>query len=117
MSARLQELLRQKALLAEHAAWLDREIAVEQALAGGPAGPALPAPLPLTATMPAPAAAAGPIPAGAAEAEADAILAQYRDSAKSARQRVKWGCILYVVAGAALVILGFVVIYLLSRRR
>jgi len=117
MSDRLQELLRQKTLLAEHAAWLEREIAVEQALAGGTVGPALPAPLPLTATMPSATAPAAPLPAAAAEAEAEAILAQYRDSAKSARRQVKWGCILYVVAGAALVLLGIVLIYVLARRR
>jgi len=117
MSARLQELLRQKALLAEHAAWLEREIAVEQALAGGPSGPALPAPLPLAATMPAPAADAPPAPSAMAEAEAEAILSQYRDSSKSERQRVKWGCLLYVTAGALLVLLGFFVIYLLAHRR
>ena len=119
MSVRLQELLRQKALLAEQAAWLEREIAAEQAkAAGGPAEP-LPAPLPFSATMPAPAAPVAAVPAGAAaaDAEAEAIIAQYRQADGSHRQRVKWGCILYTVAGAALVLLGFVVIYVLARRR
>ncbi|HTT58085.1 MAG TPA: hypothetical protein VMF63_13300 [Opitutaceae bacterium] len=119
MSVRLQELLRQKALLAEQAAWLEREIAAEQAkAAGGPAEP-LPAPLPFSATMPAPAAPAPAVPAGAAAAdtEADAILAQYREADGFRPQRVKWGCILYTVAGAVLVLLGFVVMYVLARHR
>jgi hypothetical protein len=115
MSDRLQELLRQKALLAEHSAWLEREIAVEQALTGGNAGPALPAPLPLTALMPA-AAAPAPAAGAAAAAEADAILAQYRDAAKDPRQQVKWGCILYVAAGIAVVALAILLIYVLARR-
>ena len=119
MSVRLQELLRQKALLAEHAAWLEREIAAEQAKAdGGPAEP-LPAPLPFSATMPAPAAPGAAVPAGppAADAEADAIMAQYREADGFRPQRVKWGCILYTVAAAGLVLLGFVVIHVLARHR
>ncbi|HTX66072.1 MAG TPA: hypothetical protein VMD31_09890 [Opitutaceae bacterium] len=114
MSDRLQELLRQKALLAEQAAWLEREIAAEQARSDGAAAAPLPAPLPFRATMPAPAAPAAP---ATPDAEADAIIAQYREADGSRQQRVKWGCTLYTVAAVIVVLLGFVVIYVSARRR
>ena len=82
-------------------------------------GPPLPAPLPLTATMPQPPAPAATAASAttAPESEADAILAQYRDGAKASPQGVKWGCVVYTLVAAALVLSGFVVIHLLAHRR
>ncbi len=103
MSDRLQELLRQKALLQEHSAWLDREIAAEM-------GRTPPAPSP----APEPASAART--AAPSTAEADAILDQYRGSAQSIHQQVKRGCLLYLAVAFALVAASVIAIHLLSRR-
>jgi len=106
MTARLQELLRQKALLAEHAAWLDREIALEQMRSGGEVPPAA------SGGSPAPSAHA-PQPAGA---EADTILEQYGGSPATVHDRVKRGCILYLVAALLLTAISVVAIHYLSHR-
>jgi hypothetical protein len=104
MSDRLQELLRQKALLAEQAAWLEREIAAEQARAGV---------TPPVAAAPAP---ASPPPASAV-APTEALFEQYRPNPQSVQQEVKRGCYLYFLG--ALVLLGLAVfaIYLVYRHR
>jgi hypothetical protein len=83
MSDRLQELLRQKALLDEHAAWLEREIAAERTRTSV----ASPAASPHPSTSPAP-------PSATAGAEADALLDQYRSNPQSIQQEVKRGCLL-----------------------
>ena len=119
MSDRLQELLRQKALLDEHAAWLTREIAQERAKSGAGLAPdVLPAPA-TPVPSPAPAAAiTAPAPAPAAlDAEAAAIIDQYRESDKTVQQNVKRGCILYFVAALALLALGVVAIYFMAHRK
>jgi len=91
MSDRLNELQRQRALVQEHLAWLEREIAHES---GAPAPVASPAP----AAPPRPVSLA---PRGrdpvAVEAEADAILQQYRDQSRNVKQDVRKGCFLYFV--------------------
>lgn len=106
MSSRLQELLRQKAMLAEHAAWLDREIAREQAQAGAPV-PAAPPPM-APATVPMPAA---PVPSADLDAEAAALIQQYGDAAHSSHERIRTGCILYIVAAVILALLPFLAVY------
>ncbi len=111
MSSRLQELLRQKALLADHAAWLDREIAREQARPES--GPA-PAPAEFEAEVPAepepvvPAAVTDPD----LDAQAEAIIEQYRDQSPLSRKRIQVGCVLYLVAALILAALPFVAVYL-----
>jgi hypothetical protein len=106
MSARLQELLRQKALLEEQAAWLAREIAAEQARAGAdPTPPVSPA---------APALAPSP---SALDVEAAAIIDQYRDSAETNPQQVKRGCILYFIGVLVLIALGLLAIHFMAHRR
>jgi hypothetical protein len=124
MSDRLQELLRQKALLDEHAAWFEREIALERARSGGnpptaaPVAPAAaPAPVPATTPARATPAAAPAAMAPSVEAEAEAIIEQYRAPAQSSRQQLKWGCILYLIGALVLVALSVLAIYLLAGRR
>jgi hypothetical protein len=119
MSDRLQELLRQKALLDEHAAWLTREIAQEQARSGARPAPAVPPAATAPAPAPGPAVAVAPASAvpAALEAEADAIIDQYRESDKTVQQNVKRGCILYFVAALALLALGVVAIYFMAHRK
>ena len=100
MSDRLQELLRQKALLAEQAAWLEREIAAEQARAG--------------VTPPSAVAIA---PASPPPASTEALFEQYRPNPQSVQQEVKRGCYLYFLGALVLLGLGVFAIYLVYRHR
>jgi anti-sigma factor RsiW len=131
---RLQELLQQRALLLQHLAWLDREIAAASGtpVAPAPAPVAPPAPsapprspvsLPgpgyvasqgaavLARTAPAPAAPAGEIVPGA-----DEILEQYRVAPQSLQSDVKKGCLLYFFGAFALLALAILAFYYLNHR-
>ena len=103
MSDRLQELLRQKALLAEQTAWLEREIAAEQARAG--------------VTLPTPAAAPALPPPASTVATTEALFEQYRPNPQSVQQDVKRGCYLYFLGALVLLGLGVFAIYLVYRHR
>jgi hypothetical protein len=105
VSDRLSELQRQRGLLREHLAWLEREIAAE---AGGPR-PA--APLPLETLASAPVSRPGLDPH-----EADAILAQYSKPPTSIATQTKAGCILYFVVGIALLAVAGTGFYFLMTR-
>ena len=102
MSERLSDLRRQRALIAEHLSWLDREIAA----AGGEALPSPAVPLP-----PPP----EPI-SGTDLLAADRILSEFRDEAERSPARVRLGCIGIFAAGMALLILGVATIYWLRYR-
>jgi hypothetical protein len=109
MADRLQELLHQKALLNEQAAWLEREIIAEQARIGALPEPA---PEPSEETPPdGPSPDASTIPA-TVDANANAILEQYRSSSRSLQQEVRRGCFLYFFGALALLGLVIAVIYL-----
>jgi hypothetical protein len=123
MADRLNELLRQRALLQQHVAWLDAEIAA----AADPSG-AAPAATPVTApstppSPPANAPLAGPDPAHRPSAppppaapaigavSPDAILEEYRSAPGTLQQDVRKGCFLYFAAALALLGLGVTVLY------
>ena len=131
---RLNDLRRQRELVAEQLAWIDREIAA----AGG-----LPTTTPATAVPPPPAlrlvtpAAAVPIPPSApvrvpivpltppaalnveipahVAAQADAMLDEYRVAPDAMKSDVKKGCFLYFFAAFALFALGVVALYFIFR--
>lgn len=105
MSDRLSQLHRQRALLQEHLAWLDREIAAEQPTAQPGTKPAAP-----------PASSAAVVPA-ATEALATDILAQYQSDPASVKEDVKKGCFLYFFLAFAVVGIGVLALYLYSTRR
>ena len=136
MSTRLQELLRQRALLAEHSAWLEQEIdaekrrAPERVPSTAPLPPviaATSAAAPAPAPVPPPLAAAAPRPAApppttaqvasdaeaGSDAEAAAILEQYSRSPRSLQQEVRRGCFLYFFSALVLLALGLLAIHLL----
>lgn len=120
MSDRLNELQHQRALLQEHLAWLEREIAATRG--GGGAAPSTPpgemsagqpqSPAPLQWQAPGRVAPASlPAPTSATR-DAAGIIERYRDESKSVKQDVRKGCFLYfalafVLLGAALVALYF----------
>jgi hypothetical protein len=109
VSDRLAELKRQRALLQEHVAWLDREITAEQIKTSQPANVAAPAP------QPSPAAAANPAPS--ATPDADALIGQYSSSPESLQSDVRKGCFLYfAIASIALIALVTVLYFTLSRK-
>jgi hypothetical protein len=138
MSDRLQQLLRQRALLQEHLAWLDREIAEASGGAPTPAPAATPSPAPIAAPIaPKPAtptyvasqaaqilaaaAAAKPAPAPAAEvspeiaAVADEIIQKYQSGPDAMKTDIRKGCFLYFFGALVLFALGVVGLYLALR--
>ena len=90
---RLKELVRQRALLAEHLAWLDREIA---AAPGAPSPEAVAAPVPVQPSLPPPVAAATPAPVP--PAEVDALFDRFRSEEAGRGQVSKQGCWLVFAA-------------------
>jgi hypothetical protein len=117
MADRLSELARQRALLSEHLAWIDREIAEETVKRLVPKQPeataasiSSEAPLP-AAPMRATAQPEAPSPAkpvaGAPVPEPAEILDQFRVTPAAVKQDVRKGCLLYFAA--AFVVLGIVV--------
>lgn len=114
MPDRLQDLQRQKALVQEQLAWLDREIAAieKKKVSVLPPEPAA-IMMPVT---PAKSAAIGSVDAAAAERAAEEILAQYQQESQSLQKNVKRGCFLYLFAAIGLLILGVCVLYLATRR-
>ena len=131
MPDRLNELVRQRTLVSEHLAWLDREIAransmpapapapLATQIAPSPAGSFVP-PTCDTAALTSATAKVDPIVASPPSAPAlmpvagqppaalsEEILDQYRVSPKAVHQDVRKGCFLYFVG--AFVVLGIVV--------
>jgi hypothetical protein len=86
MSDRLAELQRQRALLQDHLAWLDREIAAESGRGRPPAQVARPAPFVAPAMQ---------VPVSPSPADSEAILSQYRQEPGTLKQDVRKGCFLY----------------------
>ena len=106
MSDRLPELRRQRALVAEHLAWLDREISAAGSEA--PATPASPPPVTLPPSTQPDGVADGPV--------AEKILAEFRSEAERAPADMRRGCLWSFVAGMLLLILGVAAIYWLRYR-
>lgn len=128
MSDRLAELVRQRALVQEHLAWLNREIAAaaeaaktvpaasESTTSGSPAIEAAPLPgSPPAAFHPAVATSSSASKTAAAE-DPDAIIARFQVAPGTVKQDVRKGCLLYFVG--AFVLLGIVVavLYVALRR-
>jgi uncharacterized membrane protein len=134
MSDRLDALLRQRALLREHVAWLDSEIAAAQAAEERAPADSSPTPFasaaaptprvesPAARPPAAPAVAPRPAPPPPAAptlvaAQADEILETYRTPANSLQSDVRKGCFLYFFAALALVGLGVTALYFLIGTR
>ena len=126
MADRLSELARQRALLSEHLAWLDREIADEtvkrlvptppspQSTPGpvvSTAVPAVPTPTSTAATQPAAPSVASVVVSPADTPDVTEILDQYRVTPTSVKQDVRNGCLLYFAAAFVLVGLVVAILY------
>ena len=142
MADRLSQLLRQRALLQEHLAWLDREIAEASGDATAPAAsvapkivPVIPAPAAIApAVAPRPVASSylanqaaqilaqskaqvsEPAVAPAIEAVADQIIEQYRTGPDTTKSDVKKGCLLYFFGAFVFLALGVVGLYYIFER-
>ncbi|MBI4625166.1 MAG: hypothetical protein HY736_18345 [Verrucomicrobia bacterium] len=116
---RLAELLRQRALLQEHLAWLDREI-VDASPRTTPRDSSPPPPLPAPAPLDTASAAREPVLPEAAPPAAvlapDAIIEEYRVAPDALRTDVRKGCFLYFAAAFAVLILGVMAMYFALRR-
>lgn len=117
MSARLAELRRQRALLQDHLAWLDREIAAAENTAPAARAPAanLAPPTPRSASA---SVAVTPPPSGVSlhptsslAASPEAILEEYRVEPSAVKSDVRKGCLLYFAAAFALLILVVAILY------
>ncbi len=137
MSDRLQELLRQRALVQGHLAWLDSEIAAASSgpASASPSAPhvassarALSRPVPAApsylagqaAAIARHAAAAAPSSENqnpAVHAAAEAILEGYRVPADSLKTDVRKGCFLYFFVALALFGAGVTALYFLLGKR
>lgn len=121
MSAdRLAELHRQRALLQEHLAWLDREI-VEASPPTKPSGSGVALPTPaITSAAPERSAREvaipAPPPSGSGLAP-DTILDEFRVAPDTLRTDVRKGCILYFVGAFAVLALCIMVMYYALSRR
>ena len=125
MSERLAELRRQRALVQEHLAWLDREIAASSPpSAPEPAAPSAAPPPPVRPTVQptalrqvAPPAARLAATSNSAPVDADSILEQYRTAPGSLQSDVRKGCLLYFAGALALLALGVTALSFLIGRR
>ena len=102
MSDRSDELRRQRDLLREHLAWIEREIAAEAQRSG-------PAPLaePLPQISPSP----------VEDTDAEAILSEYRRAGSSISTQTKRGCILYFALALAVFLVAILGFYLFTRAK
>ena len=91
MSDRSDELRRQRDLLREHLAWLEREIAAQDGMAPAPQPPRLVPPH-------------FNVTASDADRDAEAILAEFRRSAPAIATQTKRGCILYFLIAVGLLV-------------
>lgn len=130
MSDRLAELVRQRALVQEHLAWLNREIAAAAEAAkstpapGGPTAGRSPVPEAASpsSSLPAdirPAAplASPPIAATARAVDPDEIIARYQVAPTAVKQDVRKGCLLYFAGAFVLLGLVLTILYLTIGRR
>jgi hypothetical protein len=120
---RLNDLRRQRALVAEQLAWLDREIAAASGAAPAPKPLAAPPVAQATTPRPVPMQILPPLapltPPAAIDtdispdvaAHADTLLDEYRVAPAAMKSDVKKGCFGYFFAALALLALGVAAIY------
>jgi hypothetical protein len=106
VSERSDELRRQRDVVRQHLAWLDRQLAAQEGI---------PAAEPLQSVS----LRHPSVTASDADRDAEAILAEFRQSGPSIASQTKRGCILYFAIAIGLllaVVLGFAYHYAKNRR-
>lgn len=116
MSDRLPELLRQRALVQEHLAWLDREIATAQGHALSGAVPRSEVAVTRSNPPPLPASPAAVVHPGARD-DTGTLLERYQQDSATLKADVRRGCLLYFVGALALLaaVIGVVYFFYVSR--
>ena len=119
---RLTALLRQRELVAQHLAWLDREIAEARGDTPASAPASAPATLPVEPAVADAAASAPPPntdepdPVTVANARANEILERYAATDRFDADSTRRGCLLFAVATLVLGLGGLFLIYVLRYR-
>ncbi|MDF3059788.1 MAG: hypothetical protein K0R17_4003 [Rariglobus sp.] len=118
MSERLRHLQRQQALLREHLAWIDAEIAREAASAPVPMPAAQPPgtspPTPIPGSAPAPDTANNTTPPAAASAdEADVLIQHYARGERQNPADLRRGCLLVFSSALLLLAAGIAAVWLI----
>jgi hypothetical protein len=122
MPDRLNELLRQRALIQEHLSWLDRQIIAESdgisplSPPSTSPGPSEGGKQPLV-TTPLPFAPAGLPGSPPSDHEGDAILEDYKKDSHRQQSDIKRGCFLYFLGALAFVSLVVFLFYFFYSRR
>lgn len=114
MSDRLAELRRQRALVQEHLAWLDREMAMLEGPVSAPVVPPTTSGSRSTNPITGVPTATGSVGSSITtfkDPAADTILEEYRVAPTALKENVRKGCLLYFVAAFALLILVVAVLY------
>ena len=101
MTDRLQKLLRQRALIQEHLAWLDREIAENQEVP----------PLPTSIARPSQIIAAPPPSTINPSDEAEKILGQFQKNTGDLQTDTRRGCLFIFSIAMGLFVLSVIVAY------
>jgi hypothetical protein len=109
MSDRLTELQRQRALIQEHLAWLDREIATAQ-------GKPLPPPLVASQLAPANAPQATATLSPPNEPEVEKIISQYHKDPGLLNKDTKRGCLIAFGLAMGVLAVGVLIAYWLYAR-
>ena len=134
MSDRLAELRRQRALLSEHLAWLDGEIAVATGQSGVPPVPPTLRPPATPPSEPSPSweapasrflsqrpaatlSATTPVGSQPAPSDVDLIIQKYGSAPRSLKSDVRKGCFIYITAAIVLLVLGVTALYFIVSTR
>ena len=118
MSDRLNELRRQRTLISEHLAWLDREIAGESVRSGQDiVSGNLTDSAPQSSAMSAAAQRATRQLESSVPADAEKILEQYSSEPGSVHSSVRRGCFIYLALAVGLLAIGAFAFYLFSSSR
>jgi len=116
MSDRLEELLRQRAAIQAHLAWLDREIAeTAERLSPSIPPPAAPAKI-VSSTKPEPKPEEEPSVAES-NAQAERIMADYKQDVGRQQSDIKRGCFLYLASAFAVLAIFLLLFYFFHTRR
>ena len=117
MSDRLDQLRRQRALVQEQLAWLDREIAGAEVRAGQQSASAIPASARAAEKVTAPASDAASLSTGTNSGDEEDLIGRYGVGPETVRNDVRKGCFIYFAAALVLFAAGVAVLYFTLRSR
>ncbi len=117
MSDRLEQLRRQRALVQEQLAWLDREIAGAEVRAGPEATPTSAATARAADDKAAPASEAASLSTGTSSGDEEDLIARYGAGPETVKSDVRKGCFIYFAAAVVLLAAVVAALYFTLRSR